>query len=56
MGSLVDKLRGLLHRKPVSPEDAAQAQRLRAEMDNVRLSQSKGAGSAGQNYQSGRGS
>jgi len=30
--------------------------RLRAELDNVRLSQGKGAGSAGQNYQSGRGS
>ena len=56
MGSLLNKLRGMFHRTPVSPEDAAEAQRLRAEMENVRLSQTKGAGSAGQNYQSGRGS
>lgn len=55
MGSFVNKLRGIFSRKSVSPEDAAEAQRLRAEMDNVRLSQTKGAGSAGQNYQSGRG-
>ena len=41
MGSFVDKLRGLMHRKPSSPEDAAEAQRLRAEMDNVRRATQK---------------
>ena len=56
MSTFLEKLRGLFRRTPSSPEDAAEAARLRDEMKTVRLSQTRGAGSAGQNYQSGRGS
>ncbi len=50
------KLRGLLGREPRSSEEIAEAERLRDEVETIRLSQTRGAGSAGQNYQSGRGS
>jgi hypothetical protein len=49
-------VRGLWRREPKSPEELAEAARLQDEQQNVRLSQTRGAGSAGQNYQSGRGS
>jgi hypothetical protein len=42
-----------------TPEDIAAEQEsahMRDEMETIRLSQTRGAGSAGQNYQSGRGS
>jgi hypothetical protein len=56
MSKLLEKLRGLVVREPKSTEEAAEAARLREEQLTIRLSQTRGAGSAGQNYQSGRGS
>jgi hypothetical protein len=56
MSELLKKLRGLFSRKPADPESLAEAERARDEVESVRLSQSAGAGSAGANYQSGRGS
>jgi hypothetical protein len=56
MGGVWEKVRGLWRREPKSPEELAEAARLQDEQQNVRLSQTRGAGSAGQNYQSGRGS
>ncbi len=56
MSGLWEKMRGLWKREPKSPEQLAEAARLQDEMQSVRLSQTRGAGSAGQNYQSGRGS
>jgi hypothetical protein len=47
----------LLRRRQPAPEDraaAAEAKRLRDQMETIRASQN--AGSAGENYQSGRGS
>jgi hypothetical protein len=54
MSELLKKLRGLFARKQQSAEAAAEAARVRDEIETVRLSQTRGAGSAGQNYQSGR--
>jgi hypothetical protein len=57
MGDLLKKLRGLFARGPKSPEDIAadaEARRVQDQVLDVRLSQR--AGSAGENYQSGRGS
>jgi hypothetical protein len=54
--SLLQQLRDALRRSPPTAEDleaAAEAQRLRAEMETIRLSQRS---TAGENYQSGRGS
>jgi hypothetical protein len=54
--SLLQQLRDALRRSPPTAEDleaAAEAQRLRAEMETIRLSQRS---AAGENYQSGRGS
>jgi hypothetical protein len=56
MSDFLKRLRGLFARKPASPEELVEAERARDELQNVRLSQTGGAGSAGQNYQSGRGS
>jgi hypothetical protein len=47
------KLRDALKPKPASPEELAEAQRLRGELETQRLSQRS---QAGQNYESGRGS
>jgi hypothetical protein len=56
MSKVWHRVRGLWRREPRSPEQLAEAARLQDEVQNVRLSQTRGAGSAGQNYQSGRGS
>lgn len=56
MSGLWERMRGLWKRDPKSSEQLAEAARLQDEMQSVRLSQTRGAGSAGQNYQSGRGS
>jgi len=54
--NVVARLIGWLRRpRTASAEEVAEAQRLRDDMQNVRLSQTRGAGSAGANYQSGRG-
>jgi hypothetical protein len=52
--SIVQKLRDALKRRPPSEEDLeakAEAQRVRDELETIRVSQRSGAGS---NYQSGR--
>jgi hypothetical protein len=57
MSRLTDKVRALFSREPKSPEDIAaeaEAKRLRDQAVDIKLSQR--AGSAGENYQSGRGS
>jgi hypothetical protein len=57
MSRLANKVRTLFSREPKSPEDiaaAAEAKRLRDQAVDIKLSQQ--AGSAGENYQSGRGS
>jgi hypothetical protein len=56
MPALLGKLRGLFRREPKSPEDIAaeaEAKRVQDLVQDTRLSQR--AGSAGENYQSGRG-
>jgi hypothetical protein len=57
MSDLLKKLRGLFAREPMSADDIAadaEAKRVQDQVQDVRLSQR--AGSAGENYQSGRGS
>jgi hypothetical protein len=57
MSRLTDKVRALFSRAPKSPEDIAaeaEAKRVRDQAVDIKLSQR--AGSAGENYQSGRGS
>jgi len=52
----LQQIRGLLKRRPTTPEEleaAQEAARLRDEMKTIRISQRS---SAGENYQSGRGS
>ena len=54
--SILQKLRDVFRRSPPSPDDveaAAESQRLRDELETIRLSQRS---TAGENYQSGRGS
>jgi hypothetical protein len=54
--NVLQKFRDLFRREPPSPEDleeAAESQRLRDELETIRLSQRS---TAGENYQSGRGS
>jgi hypothetical protein len=51
--SILAKLKQLFQGKPMSPEDAEEARRLRDQMETARLSQR--SGSAGENYESGRG-
>jgi hypothetical protein len=54
--SILQKLRAAFHRSPPTQEEieeAAESARLRGEMETLRLSQRS---TAGENYQSGRGS
>jgi len=54
--NVVARLIGWLRRpRTTTAEELAEAQRVQDEMQKVRLSQARGAGSAGANYQSGRG-